>query len=186
MSKESLNQILGHADEADGIEEYDNPLPNWWLGLFYFTIVWAVGYTLWYHPIAKRSEAKAFQEEMAAAQKRWPQSTMAAKVELTPVNIAAGEQIFQANCKPCHGADLHGGIGPNLVDTVWIHGGKPDEIVHTITAGVAAKGMPTWGPVLGPQKIAQVAAYILSKGVGAAAAAPTAAADSGVARKKGS
>lgn len=171
MSKQSLNQVLGHADEADGIEEYDNPLPNWWLGLFYCCIAWAVGYTLWYHPIAKRSEALAFQQEMADAQKRWPQSTMAAAVELTPANIAAGEQIFQSNCKPCHGADLHGGIGPNLVDTVWIHGGKPDEIVHTITTGVAAKGMPTWGPVLGPQKIAQVAAYILSKGVAAGTAA---------------
>ena len=56
------------------------------------------------------------------------------------------------------------------MDTVWIHGGKPEEIVHTITTGVAAKGMPTWGPILGPQKIAQVAAYILSKGVAAGTA----------------
>jgi cytochrome c oxidase cbb3-type subunit 3 len=187
VSKDT-NQVLGHADESDGIEEYDNPLPDWWLGLLYFTVVWAVVYGLWYHVFAHKSEAQAFAQEIAEAEKQWPQSTHAATVELTPANITAGEQIFQANCKPCHGADLHGGIGPNLVDSVWIHGGKPEEIVHTITTGVPAKGMPTWGPVLGPQKIAQVAAYVISKGVAPAPRPVSAPAgtDSASARRKAS
>ena len=43
MAKEN-NRLLGHSDEADGIDEYDNPLPDWWLGLFWLTIVWALGY----------------------------------------------------------------------------------------------------------------------------------------------
>ena len=66
MSKQELNQVLGHADEADGIEEYDNPLPNWWLGLFYFTIVWAIVYGIHYHFVAHRSEVAALAAEKLA------------------------------------------------------------------------------------------------------------------------
>ena len=77
-------------------------------------------------------------------------------MEETPAAIAAGEAVYKANCVACHGAELQGGIGPNLVDSSWIHGSKPEEIVATITNGVAAKGMPTWGPILGNEKIGQV------------------------------
>ena len=164
MSKESMkDQVLGHAAEADGIEEYDNPLPNWWLGLFYFTIVWALGYTVHYHFIAHRSEVGTLAQEMADADKKWPQQAAATTVTLTKENIEAGEAIFKANCVPCHGADMKGGIGPNLLDTVWIHGGKPEQILHTITVGVPEKGMLTWGPILGPEKVSQVAAYVVSR-----------------------
>ncbi len=58
MSKDT-NRVMGHADEADGIEEYDNPLPDWWLGLFWLTIVWAIGYTAHYHFIGNRSQEGA-------------------------------------------------------------------------------------------------------------------------------
>ena len=164
MSKESVkNQVLGHAAESDGIEEYDNPLPNWWLGLFYFTIVWAFAYAVHYHFIAHRSEVGTLAQEMAEADKRWPRQAAATSVNLTKENIEAGEAIFKANCVPCHGANMMGGIGPNLLDTVWIHGGKPEEILHTITVGVPEKGMLTWGPILGPEKVAQVAAYVVSR-----------------------
>jgi cytochrome c oxidase cbb3-type subunit III len=166
VSKKELNQVLGHAAEADGIEEYDNPLPNWWLGLFYFTIVWALVYGVHYHFVAHRSEVKALAAEMADADRRWPKeaaAAMATTVDLSEANVEAGEAIFKANCVACHGADMKGGIGPNLLDTVWIHGGKPEEILHTITFGVPEKGMLTWGPILGPAKVAQVAAYVVTR-----------------------
>jgi len=166
VRKKELNQVLGHAEEADGIEEYDNPLPNWWLGLFYLTIAWALVYGVHYHFVAHRSEVKALAAEIEAANKRWPQEAAAAAattVDLSKENVEAGEAIFKANCVACHGADMKGGIGPNLLDTIWIHGGKPEEIVHTITVGVPDKGMLTWGPILGSAKVAQVAAYVVSK-----------------------
>jgi len=166
VSRKDLNQVLGHADEADGIEEYDNPLPNWWLGLFYFTIAWALLYGVHYHFVAHRSEVKALAAEMEAANRRWPQeaaAAAAATVDLSEANVEAGEAIFKANCVACHGADMKGGIGPNLLDTTWIHGGKPEEILHTITVGVPDKGMLTWGPILGAAKVAQVAAYVVEK-----------------------
>jgi cytochrome c oxidase cbb3-type subunit 3 len=155
------DQVLGHADEADGIEEYDNPLPDWWLGLFWFTIIFAFGYSLHYHFIAHRSPARALAAEMAAAQARWPQSGGA--VFAPTADLAAkGAAVFQTNCVGCHGADLHGKIGPNLTDDVWIHGGRPQDVVNTITNGVPPKGMPTWGPILGPEKIREVASYVIS------------------------
>lgn len=165
MSKD-LNQVLGHADEADGIEEYDNPLPNWWLGLFYFTIAWALVYGVHYHFVAHRSEVKALAAEIEAANRRWPREAAAAaatSVDMSEENVEAGEAIYKANCVACHGADLKGGIGPNLLDTTWIHGGTPEQILHTITVGVPEKGMLTWGPILGAAKVAQVAAYVVDK-----------------------
>lgn len=167
MSKEpTRDRVLGHAAEADGIEEYDNRMPNWWLGLFYATIVWAVAYGVHYHFIAHRSQVKQLAAEMAAADRRWPQQAAAAAdttLTMTHEAVEAGEAIFKANCVSCHGDDMRGKIGPNLLDTVWIHGGRPQDILHTITAGVPDKGMITWGPILGPEKVAQVAAYVVQK-----------------------
>ncbi|MEO8636150.1 MAG: cbb3-type cytochrome c oxidase N-terminal domain-containing protein [Gemmatimonadales bacterium] len=165
MSKPtSKNQVMGHADESDGIEEYDNALPNWWLGLFYLCHIWALAYVVHYHFIAKRSEVKTFAAEMAAASVRWPQQAAAAAattVDLSEQSVEAGEAVFKVNCVACHGADMKGGIGPNLLDTTWIHGGTPEAILHTITVGVPEKGMLTWGPILGPAKVSQVAAYVV-------------------------
>ncbi len=163
MSKNAQrDQVLGHGDEADGIEEYDNPLPDWWLGLFWFTIIFAFGYTLDYHFIEHRSPQKELATEVAAAAKRWPQGGGEAAFVATPELAAKGKLVFETNCVPCHGADLHGKIGPNLTDDVWIHGGRPQDIIHTITNGVQAKGMPTWGPILGPERVREVAAYVIS------------------------
>lgn len=163
MNKKEQNRLLGHAAESDGIEEYDNPMPNWWVGLFYLTIIWAAGYVAYYHFIAKKSYVKDLAAQVAEAETRWPKSSQLATVDQTPEAVTAGEEVYKANCVACHGAELQGGIGPSLVDSTWIHGSKPEEIVATITNGVAAKGMPTWGPILGNEKVGEVAAYIISK-----------------------
>jgi cytochrome c oxidase cbb3-type subunit III len=155
------NQVLGHGDEADGIEEYDNPLPDWWLGLFWITIVWAFAYTVHYHFIADRSQEKALAAEIAAAEVKY--ASAAPKVfEITPELAEAGKTVYASNCAACHGPELGGGIGPALNDGEWIHGGSADEVIQTIRNGVAAKGMPAWGPILGTERVNQVAAYILS------------------------
>jgi cytochrome c oxidase cbb3-type subunit 3 len=157
------DQVLGHAAESDGIEEYDNPLPDWWVGLFWLTIIWALAYSVHYHFLAHRSPAKALAAEVAEAQQRWPNAGKAATVALDHESIEEGEKIYKTNCAGCHGPTMTGGIGPNLLDSTWIHGGTPAEIVKTITEGVPAKGMLTWGPILGPEKIGRVAAYVISR-----------------------
>lgn len=160
--RQAPNQLLGHADEADGIEEYDNPLPDWWLGLFFLTIIWAFAYTVHYHFIADRSQEKALAAELAAAELRWPASAEDAVFVPTPELAEAGRSVYATNCAACHAADLTGGIGPNLVDDEWIHGGSPEDVVRTIAEGVPTKGMPAWGPILGPERVRQAAAYILT------------------------
>ena len=163
MSKDT-NRVLGHADESDGIEEYDNPLPDWWLGLMWFTVVWALAYGVHYHFIGNRSQEGRLAAEMQAAEVRWPAEAAAAtSFAITPEAVAAGEEIFATNCVVCHGANLEGGIGTALNDTEWIHGGDSEAVIRVITEGVLDKGMIAWGPILGPEKINQVAAYVLDK-----------------------
>ena len=159
--KAERDRLLGHADEADGIEEYDNALPDWWLGLFWFTIIWAVAYTVHYHVIADRSQEKHLAAEIAAAEARWPQSAQPAEFVVTPELASAGEAVYKTNCIACHGPELKGGIGPDLTDETWLHGNAPQDVLNTIQNGVAAKGMPAWGSILGPEKTRQAAAYVL-------------------------
>lgn len=163
MSKET-NRLLGHADEADGIEEYDNPLPDWWVGLLWLTVIWAVGYGVWYHFIADKSQEGFLAAEMQAAEFHWPEQAVTdVEFAITPEAVAAGEAIYTQNCLMCHGAALEGGIGAALNDDEWIHGGEAEEVIRIITEGVPEKGMLTWGPILGPEKINQVAAYVLNR-----------------------
>jgi cytochrome c oxidase cbb3-type subunit 3 len=166
---EKVDQILGHGADCDGIEEYDNKLPTWWLGLFYFCILWAGGYAVHYHFVATRSQTSEYEAEIAAAAIAWPMpEAPAGGVAGTPTaaDIEAGKAIYTANCVGCHGPELKGGIGPDLTDGEWIHGGTLTEITKTVTEGVPAKGMLTWGPILGPQKVASVSAFIHSSGGG--------------------
>ena len=156
------DRVLGHGDEYDGIEEYDNQLPTWWLGILYFTVAWGVIYAVHYHFVAERSQVGDYDAEMALAEERWPEPE-AAEVAVTEDAVASGQGIFAQYCVACHGADLRGGIGANLVDAEWVHGGTTEAIQKTIAEGVGTKGMPAWGTVLGPQKVAQVAAYVYAE-----------------------
>ena len=162
MSK-ATGQVLGHADEADGIEEYDNALPDWWLGLFWLTIAWAALYGGWYHFVGKVSQEKKLAAEVADAEVRWPKKELdAAALDLSPAAVAEGKEIYAANCVGCHGPALEGGIGPSLVDTVWIPGAAEASELAVVTNGVTEKGMPNWGQMIGQEKVARVTAYVIS------------------------
>jgi cytochrome c oxidase cbb3-type subunit 3 len=161
VSKET-NRLLGHADEADGIEEYDNPLPDWWLGLFWFTIIWGVAYGVHYHFIADRSQEGALAAEMAAADARWPEQAQAEiQFAMSDAAVEAGAPIYTQNCAPCHAAAGEGLIGPSFLDDEWIHGGSATEVISVIRNGVLEKGMVAWEGILSPEQINNVAAYVL-------------------------
>lgn len=152
----------------DGIQEYDNPLPRWWLFMFYSSIVFSVVYWVLYPSwfgagYLNWTANNQYEEEMKQAKVLYPVKVVNVKDFLGKAElIEEGKQVFAQNCVSCHGPEGKGLVGPNLTDDVWIHGGEAEEIVTTITKGVAAKGMPTWGPVLGNEKVAKAAAFVYS------------------------
>jgi cytochrome c oxidase cbb3-type subunit 3 len=159
----------------DGIQEYDKSLPNWWLYTLYIAIVFWIGYWGYYEWFrVGPSSAQAVSTEMARIEAARLSTAKLDDASLWQMSrnsefVAAGKTVFDSNCAACHLASMRGksesaaAIGPDLTDTTWVHGGKPTEMHDLITKGVLAKGMPTWGPVLGAKKIGEVTAYILSK-----------------------
>ena len=153
----------------DGIQEYDKRLPNWWLMTLYGAIVFWAGYWFYYERAhLGLSNTAAVQQQLAVIEAARLAATPTLddaslwKMSRNPIFVEAGRATFNTTCASCHTEKLTGAIGPNLVDHLWIHGGRPTQIYATVTNGVLVKGMPTWGPVLGPRKITEVVAYILS------------------------
>ena len=170
MSQEQDDvEIKGHS--YDGITEYDNPLPTWWLWTFLITIIFGFIYYLHYEvgggPSLKQELAAAMEEidqqKAHAPQVEETESSLEASMKGDAV-LALGATTFSTKCAACHGPQLQGLIGPNLTDHYWIHGkGTRLDIVKVIREGVGDKGMPSWAALLKKEEIYGVAAYILSK-----------------------
>lgn len=159
---------LGH--DYDGIRELDNRLPPWWLYGFYFTIIFAVVY-LWRYHVAHSAPLSREEYEISVAKAEKEKQMYLAKaadnidentVKFLPdaSDIEAGKKIFQTTCAACHSADGGGGVGPNLTDDYWIHGGSIQDIFKTIKYGWPEKGMQSWKDVYSPKQIAQLSSYI--------------------------
>lgn len=162
--------LLDH--EYDGIKELDNNLPPWWKNLFYLTIIFAVGYMLYYHVFDGPTQEMEYDREVAAAniaieeyKKNNPDLIDASTVEMLTdaSDINAGKSIYDTNCAVCHRPDGGGGIGPNLTDEYWILGGDIASVYNVVSeGGRAGKGMVAWKGELNPLEIAQVSSYILT------------------------
>ena len=155
----------------DGINELDNPAPAWFQALFYITIVFAVVYMIQYHMLGKSnlSGDEYNQEILVAQQQRDELLKTGGLINETNVTLLTdkadvdkGKEIFSVNCVSCHNADAGGGVGPNLTDEYWIHGGGIKNVFATIKNGVPAKGMIAWQTQLNPKQINQVASFVLS------------------------
>ena len=171
------DELLDH--DADGIREFDNALPRWWLYGFYFTIVWAAVYMVNYHVLptaafGRQGMAAEYRAEMevaraAAAARPRGGAGMAPLVALTDADsLAKGKAIFEGAdnvCFSCHRADLGGMVGPNLADEYWLHGCSAQEVAASIRNGYPMKGMMPFGTgkTLTDEQVLQVASYVLSK-----------------------
>lgn len=164
--------IQGH--NYDGIREYDNPMPGWWLWILWATIIWSPLYILGVHFLdviptyeedlaASQAEIVEIREAFEAANPTF-QATPETLAEYigNPEHIEAGAALFATNCAACHRQDGGGLIGPNLTDEFWIHGGTDVDVFNVITAGVISKGMAPWGPILSNEARAQLVAYVRS------------------------
>ncbi len=185
-------EIVLREHEYDGIQEYDQKLPNWWLFTFYGTIVWfVVHWVLYYETGTFKTPQQEVKQEIISVQKKKAaelEKTLAKLDDATLVHewatkpevVAAGEATFLTNCTACHGADLSATMtagtvkvplpGLPLNDHVWKFGGKPMEIFKLINNGSPPEStgnngakMQVWSQTLSPKQIAEVVSYIISK-----------------------
>lgn len=158
--------LLAH--EADGIREYDNPMPFWWSAIFWGTIVWSALYAMYYMigvgPGVKseyESDMSAFfQEQAAKLGDLKPTELTILSLANDPKMMQAGAGIFKANCAVCHGADGGGGTGPNLCDESYLNVRKPEDIFTVISEGLVQKGMPAWNMRFGEAQMVLLSAYV--------------------------
>jgi cytochrome c oxidase cbb3-type subunit 3 len=185
-------EVILREHEYDGIQEYDQKLPNWWLFTFYGAIIWfAVYWFLYYQTPTFRTDREKIIAEMTAIQEKKAaelEKTLASLDDQTLINVwaadpaivASGEAIYTTNCVACHAADLSatmdaGGTkiplpGRSLVDGEWTYGGKPMDMFKLINQGSPAGSpglngalMQAWGQMLTPKQIAEVTAFIIAK-----------------------
>jgi cytochrome c oxidase cbb3-type subunit 3 len=162
--------LLDH--NYDGIQELDHRMPPWLAYFFYGTVAFAVVYmvSFWVLETVPTGEAEytaevTLAEEQIAAYKKTVAAGIdenTAKLVTDPKALETGKTLFDQNCQACHGGAGEGGVGPNLTDEYWLHGGTVGEVFKTIKYGVPEKGMIAWQQKLKPEEIQDVTGYILS------------------------
>ncbi len=166
-------QLHDHIWDED-LQEYNNPLPRWWMWLFWLTLIFGIAYFTLYPGLGHWqgkfgwSAVGQYKAEVAAEDavvkpiydKYMKQDLLA--VAADPEAQAMGQRLFLTYCAQCHGSDARGAKGfPNLTDTDWLHGGDP-EVVRTTIKGGRMGGMPPFGPALGADGVKDVANYVRS------------------------
>ncbi len=163
----------GHVWDGD-LREWNNPLPRWWLGLFYITLVFAVVYLVLYPGLGNfagvlgwtssnqyDSEVEQMEAKTGPLFARLVQQDIPTLAK-DPEAVEIGGRLYAAYCTGCHGSDAGGNRGyPNLRDADWLWGGAPEQIKTTIVNGRIA-AMPAWGAALGEQGINEVTQYVIS------------------------
>ena len=169
----SKPELHGHTWDGD-LQEYNYPLPRWWMWLFYITIVFGFAYLALYPGLGVFagyfgwSSSGQYQGEKAAAAASYgPIYEKYAKLDLAAIAADGaarnmGQRLFLNYCAQCHGSDGGGARGfPNLTDHDWLYGGDLQTIRTTIAAGRTGV-MPPFGQVLGTKGVSDVAYYVLS------------------------
>ena len=173
VPKDGKVETTGHV--YDGLEEFNNPMPRWWMWLFYITIVFAIIYLALYPGFGSFAgklgwrSAGQYQEEVKLAEaevgpmfEKYKATDLKALAADSKAN-AMGERLFLTYCAQCHGSDARGNKGfPNLADRDWLYGGEPETIKLSILNGRHGH-MPPMGAAVGSEKdIESVAHYVLS------------------------
>jgi cytochrome c oxidase cbb3-type subunit III len=163
----------GHVWDGD-LTEYNNPLPKWWLNLFWITLFFGIAYLLLFPGFGSMRGMLGWTSSGAYAKERQDvedrtrplfEQYLKTDVRTLAANAdarAMGERLFLNYCAGCHGSAATGGKGfPNLTDKSWLYGGDPDTIEKSILDGRMGV-MPAMGPVIGEENVANVVAYVRS------------------------
>ncbi|EAR10288.1 cytochrome-c oxidase, cbb3-type subunit III [Reinekea blandensis] len=163
-------ETTGHS--FDGIEEYNKPMPKWWLNMFWITIFFGIGYLAWYgignyKGLGNWSSAGQLAAETAAHEERYGEiferfaQIPVEELKDNPQAVRMGQQIFINNCALCHGQTAQGYYGfPNLTDDDWLYGGSGEQIKTSLIQGRRGQ-MPAWKDTLGSTGVAAVTEYVL-------------------------
>ncbi len=167
--------VTGHTWD-DTLQEYNNPLPRWWLWLFYLTIIFAFIYMVLYPTVGNYAgilgwtQTGQYQDEMDEAEKSYGVIFKAyaakpvADLAKDPQAMDSGYRLFLNNCATCHGSDAGGLAGyPNLADKAWLYGGTPEAIKISILEGRNGV-MPPMGAGMNEQQLETISAYVMSLG----------------------
>jgi cytochrome c oxidase cbb3-type subunit 3 len=173
-AKPGADNTTGHVWDED-LREANNPMPRWWMGLFVLTIVFGLGYLVAYPGLGNyqgelgwstegeyASDVAAARRELEPVYAAWA-ALPADQVAADPAAMAIGQRLFLNNCAQCHGSDGRGSKGfPNLTDSDWLYGGKPENISETIHKGRIGV-MPPMGAAVGTtEDVKNLANYVLS------------------------
>lgn len=162
-------ELLLEDHDYDGIRELDNPLPPWWIYLFYGTLIFGAFYMIRFQVFDGQNQYQEFDTEMLLAKQdvetylnqQPKQSDLVASKDDDV--LEKGKKIYTLYCKVCHRPDGGGGIGPNLTDNFWILGSEITEIYNVISnGGRPGKGMVAWKNSLNATQIEQVTNYVMS------------------------
>ncbi|WP_290650173.1 cytochrome-c oxidase, cbb3-type subunit III [Aquisalimonas sp.] len=168
----AAHETTGHS--WDGLEEYNKPMPRWWLWLFYISIVFGLIYLAlypglgsfkgllgWSQYSAWAEEVESVEERVAPIFSRYAEMPIPELAEHEEA-MRTGRRLFGNNCAVCHGADGGGRIGfPNIANNSWQWGGEPEEIRQSILEGRRGN-MPALGGALGDDGVEEVAAYVMT------------------------
>jgi cytochrome c oxidase cbb3-type subunit III len=171
----------GHVWDGD-LEELNNPLPRWWLGLFIITVIFGAAYLAFFPGLgnfsgtSKWSSVRSYEEQVQRQREKFDARLATLKdqsLNQLAVNsdaMATAKNLFSANCAGCHGSDARGAKGfPNLTDKDWLWGGEEPRLLETIAQGRHGM-MPALGSVLGETGVNEVASYVVSLSGGQAPA----------------
>ncbi|MBU2502946.1 c-type cytochrome [bacterium] len=170
-NREEYRQDTVMEHEYDGIQEFDNRLPNWWMWIMWGSMVFALFYWVVFHtlelrplPVEKFDAVmlEAQEEQLARAEAAGISNETLMMMTGIPARVAEGRELWVKHCVACHLDRGQGSVGPNLTDGFWIHGCEPMQMLNVVREGVAAKGMPAWMNQLGPTRTQTVVAYVLT------------------------
>ncbi len=171
---ETIDSDLLLEHEYDGILEYDNPLPGWWVWTFIATIVFCLPYVTWYHfgdglsiweKLDRDMGAKAEADQQKYGNLKGDRDTIVEYMDSEKA-MSSMASIFESKCALCHLNRGQGSVGPNLTDDVWISIQNVTDLPPFITDGAPTKGMPEWGSKLSESEIVLMSSYIAQLGRG--------------------
>jgi cytochrome c oxidase cbb3-type subunit 3 len=159
------------AHSYDGIQELNHPLPNWWNTIWGISILFALGYFLYYQFLGGPNLEEEFQKEylvVVGKQEQYKKLESAFNGEyykkiVAEDGVAKGKEVYEMNCLPCHAEGGMGDVGPNLTDDHWlIAKGTPETIYGVVFNGSDANGMPIWSEMISKNEIYQAVAYVMT------------------------